>query len=173
VGALVVRARARAALRPILHGGGQERDLRSGTHNVPGIVAMAAAAAATAAERATAVERVRRLRDRLAEAVTTGAAGLVETTARETRVAGICHLTVAGVDAEELLILLDRAGVAASAGAACASGAREASHVLQAIGIPPEEGRSGVRFSLGYRTTEAEVDHTAAAVLDAVARLRD
>jgi cysteine desulfurase len=173
VGALVVRPAARARMRPILHGGGQERDLRSGTHNVPGIVAMAAAATAAAAERDEVNRRVTALRDRLADRILAGVAGAAETTPRDGRVPGICHLTFSGLDAEELLVLLDRAGVAASAGSACASGAREPSHVLRAIGMEPAEARSSVRFSLGYGTTGAEVDRAAGAVIEAVAALRD
>jgi cysteine desulfurase len=173
VGALVVRPRARALLRPIHHGGGQERDLRSGTHNVAGIVAMSVAAAATLAEREEAVVRVSALRDRLADQVRAGAAGMTETTPRETRAAGICHLSFEGIEAEELLLLLDRAGVAASAGSACASGALEPSHVLSAMGLPPAVARSCIRFSLGYSTSEQEVDAAAAAVIEAVGMLRD
>jgi cysteine desulfurase len=173
VGALVVRPGARGRMHPILHGGGQERDLRSGTHNVPGIVAMAAAAAATVAERGTVNERVAALRDRLADRILAGVAGAAETTPREGRVPGVCHLTFSGLDAEELLVLLDRAGVAASAGSACASGAREPSHVLRAIGMAPADARSSVRFSLGHETTAAEVDRAAAAVIEAASALRD
>ncbi len=173
VGALVVRSTARDAIAPILHGGSQERDLRPGTHNVPAIVGMAAAAAATVADRAMTVDRVRRLRDRLADGLIAGIAGLEETAPRASRVAGNCHVTIKGVDAEELLLVLDRSGIAASAGSACASGAIEPSHVLLAIGLPTSVAKTGIRFSLGRTTTEAEVDATLAAVLGAVSLLRE
>jgi cysteine desulfurase len=173
VGALVVRPRARTALAPILHGGGQERDLRSGTHNVAGIVAMAVALSVTVRERDDVVARVGALRDRLAAGLVSGTTGVNETATAAPRVAGTCHVAVQGVEAEELLLLLDRAGVAASAGSACASGAIEPSHVLLAIGMPPAAARTCVRFSLGPTTTETEVDTAVGAFLDAVAMLRE
>jgi cysteine desulfurase len=173
VGALAVRSRARDSLAPILHGGGQERDLRSGTHNVPAIVAMAAAAAATSNERDATVERVAMLRDRLADGLLERVAGVRETAPRKSRVAGNCHVTIEGVDSEELLMVLDRYGVAASAGSACASGAIEPSHVLLAMGMPRSRARTGIRFSLGATTMEEEVDRALAAVIEAVALLRE
>jgi cysteine desulfurase len=172
VGALVVRNRARGSLAPVLHGGGQERDLRPGTENVPAIVGMAVAAAMTADEREETVRRVVRLRDRLADGLL-AVPGVSETVPREGRVAGSCHLRFSGVEAEELLLLLDRAGVSASSGSACASGAIEPSHVLLAMGLPAGEARCGVRFSLGRTTTEAEIDAALAVVPAAVAALRD
>jgi cysteine desulfurase len=173
VGALVVRRRAGGRLAPVLHGGGQERDLRSGTHNVAGIVAMAAALSATVRERDEVVARVGALRDRLAEGLVTGAPGVAPTAASAPRVAGTCHVSIEGVEAEELLLLLDRAGVAASAGSSCASGAIEPSHVLLAMGMPTATARTCVRFSLGPTTTRGEVDTAVAAVLRAAAMLRE
>jgi len=170
VGALAVRSHVK--LKPLLQGGGQEADRRSGTHNVAGIVGMAAAVAATVAERAAAVERVGRLRDRLADGLLAAVPGAVETGDRATKVAGNCHLRFPGVESETLLVLLDEAGVCASAGSACASGALEPSHVLTAMGIPRGEALSSVRLSLGYATTDADVDLALKAVPDAVARLR-
>ncbi|HZT65445.1 MAG TPA: cysteine desulfurase family protein [Acidimicrobiales bacterium] len=170
VGALVVRGGARLA--PVIHGGGQERGRRSGTHNVAGIVGMAAAATATVAQRSDTVARVGRLRDRLADGLVAGVPGAVETGARADKVAGSCHLRIPGVESEALLFLLDEAGVAASAGSACASGALEPSHVLLAMGIPPEEARSALRLSLGWCSTGAEVDLALAEVPKVVARLR-
>src|SRR5579884_509852 len=170
VGALVVRGGARLA--PVIHGGGQERGRRSGTHNVAGIVGMAAAATATVAQRSDTVARVGRLRDRLADGLVAGVPGAVETGARDDKVAGSCHLRIPGVESEALLFLLDEAGVAASAGSACASGALEPSHVLLAMGIPPEEARSALRLSLGWCSTGAEVDLALAEVPKVVARLR-
>ena len=91
---------------------------------------------------------------------------------RSAKVAYSCHLRVAGVDQEELLVLLDDEGVCASAGAACASGAVEASHVLLAMGFSADEARSAVRFSLGYTTTEDEIDHVLDVMPKVVERLR-
>src|SRR5439155_8394250 len=125
VGALVVREGVSVA--PIIHGGGQERDRRSGTYNVAGIVGMAVAMQGTVATRRDTVERVTRLRDRLADRLLRSVPGTTETGDRTRKVAGNCHLTFEGVEAEALLVLLDGAGVCASAGSACTSGAVEPS----------------------------------------------
>jgi cysteine desulfurase len=172
VGALVIRDRVK--LHPILHGGGQEHDLRSGTHNVAGIVAMAAAAQATVATREETVARIGRLRDTLEDALAETVPGCVPTRQAGTqRIAGNCHLRFSGVEAEALLVLLDEAGVCASAGSACASGATEASHVLAAMGWPLADIASSLRLSLGWNTTSVEVEHAISVVPKAVARLRD
>ncbi len=170
VGALVVRSGVRLA--PILHGGGQERDMRSGTHNVAGIAGMAAAMRATVDGREATVARVRPLRDRLADGLLAAVPCAVETGDRATRVAGSCHLRFPGVESEALLLLLDEAGVCASAGSACASGAMEPSHVLAAMGVPRDEALSSLRLSLGVTTTADEVDLALKTVPEAVARLR-
>ena len=171
VGVLVARRGVRLA--PILHGGGQERDRRSGTHNVAGIVGMAAAMQATVAEREATVARVGALRDRLADALVAALPGTVETGDRVAKVAGSCHLRFGGIESEALLVLLDDAGVCASAGSACASGAMEPSHVLAAIGVDRAEARSSVRFSLGSTTTDEDVDLAVKVVAEAVAHLRE
>src|SRR5690606_3664477 len=137
VGALVVRRGT--PLRPMLLGGGQERELRSGTQNVAGIAAMAAAAEATVATRVDTVKRVTQLRDRLAD----GLLELIERTTesgvvdgdRSHKVAGSCHLCFDNIESEALLFLLERGGVYASAASSCASGAQEPSHVLAAMGV--------------------------------------
>ena len=171
VGALVVRQPAKVV--PILHGGGQERDRRSGTHNVAGIVAMAAAMQATVAERAAVVARVGALRDRLADGLLAAVADSHETGPRDTKVAGNCHVSFAGVESEALLMLLDGAGVYASAGSACASGAVEPSHVLAAMGVARERALGSLRLTLGRDTTAADVDLALAVIPRAVARLRN
>jgi len=171
VGALVVRAGAEVA--PIIHGGGQERDRRSGTHNVAGIVGMAAAMRATVTERTDMVERVSGLRDRLADGLAEAVPGTVETVPRDLKVAGSCHLMFEGVESEALLVLLDDAGVCASAGSACTSGAMEPSHVMTALGVSRVDALSSLRLSLGTTTTDDDVDLALKAVPDAVARLRE
>lgn len=170
VGALGVRDGFELA--PLIHGGGQERGRRSGTHHVAGIVGMAAAAAATATHRAAEVRQVAALRDRLVERILAAVPDARETGRRTAKVAGNAHLRFAGVESEALLVLLDDAGVCASAGSACASGAMEPSHVLLALGIPAEEALGSLRMSLGPTTTAAEVDLAVDAVPAAVARLR-
>ncbi|MFP5319183.1 MAG: cysteine desulfurase family protein [Acidimicrobiia bacterium] len=171
VGALVVRRGT--TVRPLLHGGGQERDRRSGTYNVAGIVAMAAAMQATVRDREATVARVGALRDRLADGLLAAVDGAAETGDRALKVAGNCHLTFPGVESEALLVLLDAAGVYAAAGSACASGAVEPSHVLAAMGVPRERGLGALRLSLGPETTDADVDLALATVPGAVARLRE
>ncbi|HVX21865.1 MAG TPA: cysteine desulfurase family protein [Acidimicrobiales bacterium] len=167
-GALV----ARVPVRPILHGGGQERDRRSGTHDVAGAVGLATALTLAAAERDPTAARVRALRDRLADGLLAAVPGTVESAPRDRVLPGHCHLRFAGVDQEELLVLLDRDGVCAAAGSACASGALQPSHVLLAMGVPPADAKTAVRFTLGHTSTDADVDRALAAVPAAVARLR-
>jgi cysteine desulfurase len=150
-----------------VRGGHQERDRRAGTQPVASAVGMAAAAAATDADRHVQVPRVAALAGRLVDAATRW--GASETVPAERRTAGHVHLRFAGLDAEALLFLLDEGGVAASAASACASGAQQASSVVEALGVDPT---GSVRFSLGHSTTDAEIDHAIAVIDGAVGRLR-
>ncbi|MBK9179227.1 MAG: cysteine desulfurase [Acidimicrobiales bacterium] len=170
VGVLVVRDGV--ALVPQLLGGGQELERRSGTQDVAGAAGLAAALAASATDRAEAVQRVARLRDRLADGLAASVPGLVETVPRARTLPGWCHVCIEGVEAEALLVLLDRAGVHASAASACASGAVSASHVLAAMGVPARLARGGLRLTLGVTSTPADVDRALDVVPGAVARLR-
>jgi len=170
VGALVVRDGV--AIEPIIHGGGQERDRRSGTYNVAGIIGMAAAMQVTAGQRAETVARVQVLRDRLADGLLAAIPDAVETGDRVNKVAGNCHISFPGVESEALLVLLDGAGVCASAGSACTSGAVEPSHVLTAMGVPSDRAAGSLRLSLGATTTEADVDLALEVIPPAVERLR-
>lgn len=171
VGVLAVRGEV--ALAPIIHGGGQERERRSGTHNVAGVVGLAAAIEATSSRRGSEIARVAALRDRLATGVLEAVPGAAETGERDKKVAGNCHVRFPGIESESLLVLLDDAGVCASAGSACASGAMEASHVLVAMGVPEDEALCSLRLSLGPTTTDADVDLALKAIPEAVSRLRD
>jgi cysteine desulfurase len=170
VGALVVRDRV--AIAPMLRGGGQERERRSGTHYVPGIVGMAAAAAATVRERADAVNRIGALRDRLAAAIVAAVPDVVVTAAEAARTAGTVHLRVAGVESEALVFALDQLGLCASAGSACASGALEPSHVLSAMGVDAASARGALRLSLGWSSSAADVDAALVAIPKAIEGLR-
>ena len=177
VGALI--ARAGTGLEAQLVGGGQERGLRSGTQNVAGIVGFGAATAEVVATRAATLERVGRLRARLLDGLTAALPGRWRlTVAAELDVVeavevveGIVNLCFPGVESEALLFLVDEAGLCASAGASCASGAVSLSHVLAAMGVDPEDGRGAVRLSLGWSTTEAEVDEAVGILAAAWARL--
>lgn len=171
-GALVARSGAMSRLRPILRGGPQEHERRAGTQNVAGAAAMAAAATAAARDRAQSVARVTRLAARLCDEVIRASNGISEAVPRGARIPAICNLGFDGVEAEELLFVLDGLGVAASAGSACASGAVEPSHVLLAMGLDRAAARCHVRFSLGHTTTDAEVEAAVEQVAKAVAQLR-
>jgi cysteine desulfurase len=138
---------------------------------------MAAALRAATERRVDAARTVARLRDRLAGGLSSTIPGLKRTVATATNEGArtapySCHVCIDDVDQEELLLLLDDAGVCASAGAACASGALEPSHVLLAMGIEPVRARGALRLSLGYTTTEAEVDHVLHVMPKIVERLR-
>ena len=139
---------------------------------MPGIVGMAEAMRVTVAERAATVARVSGLRDRLADGLL-AVPGAAETGDRARKVAGNCHISFDGVESEALLVLLDGAGVCASAGSACASGATEPSHVLVAMGVPASRALGSLRLSLGPTTTDADVDLALEVMPAAVARLRE
>ncbi|MGH9272927.1 MAG: cysteine desulfurase family protein, partial [Ilumatobacteraceae bacterium] len=168
----VMALRDGTAVDALLVGGGQERDRRSGTHNVAGIVAMAEALAATDAERASEGQRVARLRDRLVDGLTGAVAGVRETVPRHRKIAGSAHVMFDGVESESLLYLLDEAGVCASAASACASGAMDPSHVLAAMGVERSWANGALRMSLGRTTTDADVDEALTVLSSAVATLR-
>ena len=171
IGALAVRSGV--AISPMFHGGGQERELRAGTQNVAGAVALGAALAATAAERSDLVARTLALRERLERGLA-AVPGIVFTSELPAGVAGrrtvphVVHLCIPGVEREELLFLVDRAGVAASAGSSCASGALEPSHVLTAMGVSDDHAAGALRLSLGWSSTDADVDHALAVIPAAV-----
>jgi cysteine desulfurase len=170
VGALVVRDGV--GVTPQLRGGGQEADRRSGTHNVTGIVGLAAALRDLIATRTETAARVASLRDRLATGLLDAVPGAALTGHPTERIAGSCSLTVEGVESEALLVLLDRTGVCASAASACASGAQRRSHVLEAMGVPPARAEGALRLSLGWCSIDADVDVALEVVPAAVARLR-
>jgi cysteine desulfurase len=165
IGALFVRRGTRLA--PLVHGGGQERGLRPGTEDVAGALAFAAAAEAAEAECETSMLRLGALRDRLEAGLRERVPGLLVNGAGAERLPNVSSLAVPGADPEMLLAALDLEGIAASSGSACSSGAVEPSHVLLAMGLPAEVAGPSVRFSLGWGTTEAEVER----VLDVFPRV--
>lgn len=170
VGALVVREGT--SLAPVIHGGGQEQDRRSGTHNLAAIVAMAVAMTAVVVQREATVARVAALRDRLVDGLLAAVPGARESGDRRSKIAGNAHVRFRGVESESLLFVLDEAGICASAGSACASGAIEPSHVLVAMGVPTDEALGSLRLSLGPTTTDADVDLALKVIPEAVTRLR-
>ncbi len=187
VGALYVRARnPRVRLEPIVFGGGHERGMRSGTLNVPGIVGLGKAAELAVEELPAEAPRLRRLRARLHDAIVSrvtdvtlngpplpaiGADGALAPGALERRLPGNLNLSFAGVEGEALLVSMK--DVAVSSGSACTSASLEPSHVLTAIGVPPELAHASIRFGVGRWTTEEEVDYAADSAVTAVSRLRE
>lgn len=170
VGALIIRNGV--TVRPLLIGGGQERERRAGTQNVAGVAGLAAALATTADERVDTNERVAALRDRLADDILASVPDTVETGDRAHKVPGNVHLCFAGIESEALLFLLEQHEVYASAAASCSSGAQEPSHVLAAMGVDRMVAQGSLRLSLGAPSTAAEVDHCLEAIGPAVDRLR-
>lgn len=171
IGVLVVRQGTE--LHPLLVGGGQERERRSGTQNVAGAVAMATALRLTDAERAHERVRITALRDRLVDSVVVALPDVRETVDRAHKVAGSAHVCIAGIENEALLFLLDEGGVCASAASACAAGAMEPSHVLAAMGVDRQWSSGAVRLSLGRTTTDADVDRAVEVITAAVRRIRE
>jgi cysteine desulfurase len=171
VGALLLGRAVK--LTPVQHGGGQERDVRSGTLDTASIAAFAAAAEAATANLARESARIAALRDhlirgireRVPDAVLRGAPGAG-------RLPGNAHFTFPGCEGDSLLFLLDLAGVESSTGSACTAGVPRPSHVLLAMGLDEETARGAQRFTLGHASTEADVDALLAALPDAYARAR-
>jgi cysteine desulfurase len=172
IGALIVRDPH--AVEAIIHGGGQQFGLRPGTENVPGIIALGRAAELAAAEQAELAPRLAALRERLAshvralvpDAVIHGA----DTSDRQAP--HVLNVSIPGTDSEAMLMHLDLAGIACSAGSACSTGAVEPSHVLTAMGVPPELGTAALRFSFGRSSSEADVEALAAVLPKIVEKVR-
>lgn len=177
VGALAVREGA--SIFPQLLGGGQERGLRSGTHNVVGIIGMAVAAERTISELEVTNTRVRGLRDRLANEILSVVPNCRETATfadspkdRSHKIPGSCHLCFDGIESEALLFLLERENILASAASSCASGAQEPSHVLAAMGLPRKDAAGSLRLSLGYTSSNDDVDCVIQSLPQVVEQLR-
>jgi cysteine desulfurase len=171
IGALYVRRGTR--LGAILHGGGHERRLRSGTENVPAIVGMAAALDIARDEMADERPRLEGLRDRLADGILTRLDDVALLGHPSRRLPGNVCVTVRYVEGESMLLQLDARGFAVASGSACASGSLEPSHVILAMGYPAEEAHGSVRLTLGRATTQADVDAFVDVFPEIVARLRE
>jgi cysteine desulfurase len=159
---------------PVLHGGGQERDIRSGTLDAPAIRAFAVAAVTSAARRADEALRIGGLRDDLIRQVLGAVpdAVLNGPTPGAGRLPGNAHFSFPGCEGDALLLLLDAKGIACSTGSACTAGVAEPSHVLLAMGASEALARSSLRFSLGHTTTREDVDALGAVIGEAVTRAR-
>lgn len=170
IGALL--ARRDAGLRPVVFGGRQEREVRSGTQAPALAAAFAAAATHAVAELATESRRLTELRDRLLSGLMNVADGVTATGATVDRSPAIAHLIFDGCRADDLLMLFDQAGVDCSTGSACTAGVAQPSDVLLAMGRTKDEARGALRFSLGWTTSDADVDALLAVAGDVITRAR-
>ncbi len=171
IGALYIRGGTR--LRQLLYGGHHQRGFRPGTENVAGIVGLGKAAEIARESLAADARRVSTLRDKLEQGLLARVPHARVNGGASLRTPNTTNLVFPGIEGEALLIALDLKGLACSTGAACSSGAVEPSHVLTAIGLPPEEARASLRFSLGRHTTEQEIDFALQVVPSAVEQLRE
>ncbi len=171
IGALYVRGGTR--LRQLLYGGHHQRGFRPGTENVAGIVGLGKAAQIAKASLADDAKRVSALRDALERTLLQRVPDARANGAGAPRTPNTTNITFPGIEGEALVIALDLKGLACSTGAACSSGAVEPSHVLTAIGLPADEARASLRFSLGRHTTAADIDFAVRVIPAAVAQLRE
>ncbi|WP_232664844.1 cysteine desulfurase family protein [Pseudonocardia sp. TRM90224] len=168
------------ALTPLLHGGGQERDVRSGTLDTPGVVGLAAAVEQSVADgprRATQLAGLRddlvgKIRATVPDATLNGDPGTGVVEGGPSRLPGNAHLSFPGCEGDSLLMLLDAHGIECSTGSACTAGVAQPSHVLLAMGAGDATARGSLRFSLGHTTTAADVDAVAAVIGQVVERAR-
>ncbi len=170
VGALLVRRELEVTA--MLHGGGQERDIRSGTLDAPAIAGFAAAVEAAVKAQPEHAERIAALRDRLVAEVQRVVPDAIANGHPTERLPGNAHLRFPGCAGDSLLMLLDARDIECSTGSACSAGVAQPSHVLMAMGLHEEEALSSLRFSLGHTSTEADVDALAAAIGPCVDRAR-
>jgi cysteine desulfurase len=170
VGALLLRRDVSCV--PLLHGGGQERDIRSGTPDVAGAVGMATAAQIAVDELEANSARLRSLRDRLIDGVLATVDGASLNGPREARLPGNTHFTFDGCEGDALLMLLDANGIECSTGSACTAGVAQPSHVLLAMGADAASARGSLRLSLGHTSVEADVDAALGVLPGAVSRAR-
>jgi cysteine desulfurase len=171
VGALLLRRDV--ACVPLSHGGGQERDIRSGTPDVAGAVGMATAAQIAVDGLAANSARLRVLRDRLVEGVLADIDDVSFNGARDPlRLPGNAHFTFRGCEGDALLMLLDANGIECSTGSACTAGVAQPSHVLIAMGAEPASARGSLRLSLGHTSVDADVDAVLQVLPGAVDRAR-
>jgi cysteine desulfurase len=157
---------------PLLHGGGQERDVRSGTLDTPALVGLATATTLAVSRRKEHAERVAAIRDRLVEGVLSAVPGARLNGDPVDRLPGNAHFGFPGCEGDSLLMLLDAQGVEVSTGSACSSGVARPSHVLVAMGQDEVTARGSLRFSLGHTSTDADVDALLAVLPAVVERAR-
>ena len=170
IGAMYLRRGTR--LDPLIHGGEQERGLRAGTENVPGIVGLGQAIQDAAAGLAENAEKVRMLRDRLMNGIREAIPDVKVNGSEENRLPNNCSLSFDRIDGEALLLRMDLAGIAGSSGSACTAGSQEISHVLKAIGLTDGQAKGSLRLTTGTGNTEDEISQAISAVKEIVEDLR-
>ncbi|MSY77568.1 MAG: aminotransferase class V-fold PLP-dependent enzyme [Actinobacteria bacterium] len=157
-------------IEPVLHGGGQERDLRSGTFNAPGIISFAAAAANAVDNRKERELKIRELKSELIQTIKKNISDAWVNGDQAKSLPGIVSITFPKTDSEGLLLLLDGEGIACSTGSACSAGVQRPSHVLMAMGLTEDETTSTLRFSLSYSNTINEIAKLGSVIATVVAR---
>jgi len=160
-------------IEPILHGGGQERDIRSGTFNAPGIVAFAAAAKDAVTNKIERDIKIRQLKEELINTIKKNVSDIWVNGNQDKSLPGIVSITFPKTDSEGLLLLLDAEGIACSTGSACSAGVQRPSHVLLAMGLTEDETTSTPRFSLSYTNTVNEIAKLGAVISTVVAKSRN
>lgn len=171
VGALYIRRGAR--ILPFMHGGSQEGHKRAGTHNVPGIVGLGKAAEIAQATMAEESARLEALRDRMIDGILTRIPNSQLNGHRTKRLPFNLNVSIAGVEGESMILMLDALGICVSSGSACTSGDLSASHVLLALGLPHELAHASLRMTLGRDNTEEDVDKVLEVLPGVVNRLRE
>jgi cysteine desulfurase len=164
--------RERTALAPILTGGSHEMGFRAGTENVAGIVGLSHAMVLATESAETEAKRLKVLRDRFEQRISTKVPRVRINGATAERVPNTSNISFDSIDGESIVLSLDFLGICVSTGSACSTGDPEPSHVLMAMGLSPKEAQGSVRISLGRHTRETDIDATVDALLDTVKRLR-
>lgn len=170
VGALILKKGIE--ITPLLHGGGQERDIRSGTFNAPGIVAFVAAAQAAERDREKNLLQVEKVREAFLKVLTESVSDFWINGETESQIPAIINIGFPGTESDSLLLLFDTEGIACSTGSACSAGVQQPSHVLLALGLSEKEARSSLRFSFGLQNSMSDIEYFAACIPKVIERAR-
>ena len=170
VGVLYIRKGTR--IESFIHGGGQEKNRRASTHNVPGIVGLGVAARLAQDELLQRVDHAKKLRDKLINSIQSSIKDVKLNGHPEKRLPNNCHFIIRYIEGEAMLLRLDAVGIEAATGSACSTGSLEPSHVLLAIGIPREDTHGSLRMTTGRLTTEKDIDYVAEKLPQVVQDLR-